>query len=272
MIAGSPEPSNSEVFGEPAHTTQSAISREAGALSQQGRPNGGPEACWLWTGSQDGNGYGKMKVDGGICGRSHRLAYFLAHGVDPADKMVCHTCDNPPCCNPDHLWLGTNSDNQKDCELKGRRPKPPSDGERNGNAKLTMADLGKIRAILPFTNPGFRYFYSIKTMGCRYPWPVATYSLSGFRGFRPRRPHGTKRLESGGAGAMRYFFHIRDEGLLIPDDEGIECSSLGAAQHEAKASACDLARAGCSSISVSVEIADLAGNALGSVRVPYAPH
>jgi hypothetical protein len=70
---------------------------------------------------------------------------------------------------------------------------------------------------------------------------------------------------------MRYFFHIRDEGKFIPDDEGIECGTFDAAQEEAQASAWDLARAGCSSVSVSVEIADRSGNALGSVRVPYAP-
>lgn len=108
----------------------------------------GQDGCWPWKGSKDGNGYGKLKVGGGICGRSHRLAYFLHHGVDPGGHMVCHSCDNPPCCNPAHLWLGTNRDNQLDCEAKGRRVRRPNDGEKNGNAKLSMADLEKIRAMI----------------------------------------------------------------------------------------------------------------------------
>ncbi len=70
---------------------------------------------------------------------------------------------------------------------------------------------------------------------------------------------------------MRYYFHIRDEGALILDDEGIECGTMFVALDEAEASAFDIARAGCHSPAVSIEIADRAGNTLGSVRVPYAP-
>lgn len=148
MIAGSPEPSGLGVkVGRhiplnPLSTAKQALFH--GYIDK----SAGPDGCWRWTGSHDGNGYGKFKVDGGICGRTHRLAYFLAHGVDPAEMMVCHTCDNPGCCNPAHLWLGTNSQNQLDCEAKGRRPKRPVDGERNGNAKLSLVDLGKVREMI----------------------------------------------------------------------------------------------------------------------------
>lgn len=51
---------------------------------------------------------------------THRLAYYAATGIDPKDFYVCHTCDNPLCCNPTHLFLGTAQDNMKDCVAKGR--------------------------------------------------------------------------------------------------------------------------------------------------------
>jgi hypothetical protein len=61
---------------------------------------------------------------------------------------VCHRCDNPPCCNPDHLWLGTNADNVADKMAKGRQPVQDQRGERNTAAKLTAADVEKIRGMI----------------------------------------------------------------------------------------------------------------------------
>jgi hypothetical protein len=73
--------------------------------------------------------------------RAHRLAYELKHGPIPPGMKVCHTCDNPPCCNPDHLCLGTQADNIADRDAKGRQAK----GENNGFSKLTEADVTEIR-------------------------------------------------------------------------------------------------------------------------------
>jgi hypothetical protein len=64
-------------------------------------------------GHRDIKGYGKIHLDGRTV-RTHRLAWTLANGEDPGDLLICHKCDNPPCCNPAHLYAGTSSDNQRD--------------------------------------------------------------------------------------------------------------------------------------------------------------
>lgn len=97
--------------------------------------------CWLWTAYIDKNGYGTFKLKG-VSYRSPRIAYFIANSVDPGKLIVCHTCDNPSCVNPDHLWLGTAVKNAKDCVQKGRRPKR----EQHGRAKLTEKDVREILA------------------------------------------------------------------------------------------------------------------------------
>lgn len=105
---------------------------------------GGPEECWPWTGSRiTGGGYGRLRR-----GRrdkhllTHRLAWELTNGPIPEGLRVCHHCDNPPCCNPAHLFLGTDADNSRDMVSKDRHAR----GQRNHFAKLTEECVRQIRA------------------------------------------------------------------------------------------------------------------------------
>ena len=78
------------------------------------------DTCWEWTGALDPK-YGLFRI-GGKLFKAHRYSMMLA-GHDPAGLFVCHTCDNPKCVNPDHLFLGTNQDNMDDKVRKKRTPK-----------------------------------------------------------------------------------------------------------------------------------------------------
>lgn len=95
--------------------------------------------CWIWQGARS-RGYGSLRPFFGET-LAHRL--FAKHHKGPIHpKMeVCHRCDNPPCVNPDHLFLGTKSDNQKDCEAKGRRERR---GEHNPCAVLNPKQVKQI--------------------------------------------------------------------------------------------------------------------------------
>ena len=80
--------------------------------------------CWLWIGSVNPSGYGKMTLRVNTIRKystAHRESYKLFVGPIPEDKMVLHSCDVASCCNPNHLYLGTNSDNQKDRYQRSKR-------------------------------------------------------------------------------------------------------------------------------------------------------
>lgn len=82
---------------------------------------GDPDECWEWQCSK-AKGYGKFKVDKRSLG-AHRISYELTYGeIGSPALYVCHSCDNPSCVNPAHLWLGTNKDNIIDALEKGRLP------------------------------------------------------------------------------------------------------------------------------------------------------
>jgi hypothetical protein len=87
--------------------------------------------CWVWQGRTDRDGYGLFWRDAKRY-RVHRLVYELHNGSSPGTLSVCHECDNPSCCNPEHLWLGTNRENTHDAMMKGRL----SSGVRHPKARL----------------------------------------------------------------------------------------------------------------------------------------
>lgn len=77
------------------------------------------DGCWLWTGRKNRDGYGYVSIDSKPVG-AHRIAYSLNVGAIPDGLFVLHRCDTPPCVNPSHLFLGTNTDNMRDASGKGR--------------------------------------------------------------------------------------------------------------------------------------------------------
>ncbi len=108
-------------------------------------PELGP--CWLWTAANTSNGYGRIRVGGrgGPQMRAHRLAWELTNGpIGDSSIFVMHKCDNPPCCNPAHLSLGTHAENMADCSVKGRTKEQR--GSNHALTKLTEYDVIEMRA------------------------------------------------------------------------------------------------------------------------------
>lgn len=99
--------------------------------------------CWLWPVPPSGT-YGTTQINGKPY-RVHRLAWELwSDQKIPDGLLACHHCDNPPCCNPDHIFIGTIADNAADMARKGRAPSAP--GSKHHQAKLNEAQVLEIRS------------------------------------------------------------------------------------------------------------------------------
>lgn len=93
--------------------------------------------CWIWTGAKTSDGYGMFRF-AGVTYRTHRVAWEEANGMPvPEGMVVCHTCDTPPCVNPEHLWIGTPQENNQDKVRKGRQ-------STSGRPRLTYCKRGHL--------------------------------------------------------------------------------------------------------------------------------
>lgn len=119
----------------------------------------GPNECWAWTGRSE-RGYGRLAHH-----RAHRLSFLIHGGTLISGDCVLHSCDNPICVNPRHLWKGTRVDNNADRVAKQRSAR----GERSGRAKLTRPAVEDIRTnyrryTVPASTFAKRYGVTIRTV------------------------------------------------------------------------------------------------------------
>ena len=107
---------------------------------------GSPDECWEWIAkARNAKGYGHISAGRAFKFKAHRVAWALANGPIPDSGHVLHRCDNPSCCNPNHLFLGSKKENTHDMMAKGRMKKPPTHwGEAHHMAKFDLATAIKI--------------------------------------------------------------------------------------------------------------------------------
>lgn len=118
-------------------------------------PNSG---CWIWLGAVNSGGYGTIRI-GPKTRLAHRVMVEQVRGQIPDGMLVCHSCDVPPCINPDHLWLGSSQDNSDDCVKKNRFPNRKGDAHPRAGLTDQM-----VEEIIGFLELGVR----IRELGGHY--------------------------------------------------------------------------------------------------------
>lgn len=110
--------------------------------------------CWIWRKSKSWNGYGRFATGGGGNARAHRISYAVFIGPIPAGLEVCHKCDVRSCVNPDHLFVGSRTDNLQDASRKGRLSRTHGKkGSAHPAAKLTEDQIDEILILLAEGKP-----------------------------------------------------------------------------------------------------------------------
>jgi len=142
---------------------QKVINRFWKYVDKTSNPNG----CWEWTSSIEKTGYGRFWYK--KCITVHRFSFELHKGNIPQGMIVCHACDNRKCVNPDHLWLGTYSDNSNDCVNKNRHARKGPRGETQGQSKLTIVDIIDIRT-KQMTSKEYAHKYNVHPVHIRNIW------------------------------------------------------------------------------------------------------
>lgn len=133
----------------PENLSQKILNRFWGKVAFTANPN----CCWEWQGCKNSKGYGYTWIGSAKEGskfKAHRLAYYLHNKIDPKQLIVQHKCDNPKCCNPNHLELGTDKTNSDDKYNKGRG----QIGETCHSSKRKESDILLIRKL---HSEGFSY-------------------------------------------------------------------------------------------------------------------
>ncbi len=130
--------------------------------------------CWEWASARYPNGFGLLNAGPKIL-LAHSVSCILKHGKIPKGKVVCHKCDNKPCVNPEHLFIGTQAENLEDMKNKGRG----SDGEKNGMAVLSPRSVRLIRLIRKFGD--FTYEEIAALFGVSYTCVQLIVSKKGWK-------------------------------------------------------------------------------------------